>query len=109
MELFRLRTYIMVGLGVGLIFFALGTFFGIDIANFFNQFRWQAIAVGLSPAIANVIVDPLIWIMLNPLYGAIGAALLWPLVFVWAFFCLFLLVYTLIGGGFNIAVDAVSY
>lgn len=83
------RTYLMIGLGFAAFLFLLAQFFGTDIAAFADSLPGQV--VPSVQGIAQLIVGPIKFVMLNPIVGSLLAGLLWPLVLLWLLL-LFLLV-----------------
>jgi hypothetical protein len=70
------KTYLIIAIGVFLIVFLVGTFFGTGIAAFATRLplytadSWQNLA--------RLIAEPLRFAMLNPFIGALLAGLFWP-------------------------------
>lgn len=77
-----LRRYLVLGLVIGIVVLLLGLVGGPGIANWISGIRDQGLRAGVG-AISNLIADPLIWIMMNPIPGAIGVAIAWPFLIVW--------------------------
>ncbi|HEX2618738.1 MAG TPA: hypothetical protein VHL11_01290 [Phototrophicaceae bacterium] len=96
-----LRRYIVLGIGFGLITLVLGLLFGQGIADWITGVRDQALSTGMG-LIANIIGDPLIWLMTNPIPGALAVVVVWPLAILWL---LFLFIMVLIGFGSDAARD----
>lgn len=86
-----IRTYLIIGFFVGLIVFLINQFFGEDIVRWLLEQQVQA-AVRNQRVIELVIYDPLIFMFDSRPAGAIAAAVLWPLVFVWLLLLLIALV-----------------
>ncbi|MBC8098417.1 MAG: hypothetical protein H7Y11_03165 [Armatimonadetes bacterium] len=76
-----LRRYIGSGLLFGLIVLALGSVAGSSIASGFASVRDQALSAGLG-IVANLIADPLIWLMQNPIPGAVITVVVWPVLLI---------------------------
>ncbi len=83
------RRYLGLGLLFALITLGVGLLFGADIANALYTVRDQG--VGAIGILANVIADPLIWAMLNPIFAALVVLFAWPFLILWILL-LFLLV-----------------
>ncbi len=94
------RTYISIGLVVGIIVFVLSYFLGPQIAGVLIDIERAGSAV--IGVLAQAVTQPLIFIALNPIPGAIAAALLWPLLLL---LLLLLFLVTLIGLGAGAAGD----
>lgn len=89
------RTYLMIGLGFAVFLFLLAQFFGTDIAAFADSLPGQ-----VSPnvqSIAQFIVEPIKFVMLNPILGPLLAGLLWPVVLLWLLLLFLLVVLTAAG------------
>ena len=74
------RRYFVIGLLLGIVTFAVGSLFGEGIAN------WVATVQGQSATLGGLTVfigEPIKWVMLNPIFGAILVALAWPLALIW--------------------------
>lgn len=95
------RTYFIVGLIVGVIVFLIGTFFGGSVASWIATVQTAGYSANLG-GIADLIAEPLIWIMLNPLFGAIAVAFVWPALVIWLLLLFLMLV---IGFGSDAAND----
>lgn len=75
------RNYAVVGLLLGIVVFLVATFAGGSIVTWVSQV--QATASVSMGGLATFIGEPIKWVMLNPLFGAVVVAILWPLMFVW--------------------------
>jgi hypothetical protein len=96
-----LRTYILIGLGTGIIVFLIASFGGDAIINILNDMRNQ-----VSPdmqGIAGLIVEPLKLVFGNPLIGAIVVALGWPIAAVWIGLLLILVILIALSQGLGSA------
>lgn len=74
-----LRRYIFVALGFALGLLALGYLAGAPLAGWLNTVKAAASGFGIF---TSLVIDPLIYVMQNPLPGALIAGLLWPAVVV---------------------------
>jgi hypothetical protein len=80
--MFSTRNYIFVGLLTGVVVFLVANFAGPGVASWISSVEAQAQAVGMG-GLAIFIAQPLIWVMQNPLFGAVAAALFWPFLLIW--------------------------
>lgn len=97
-----MRAYIVIGVAVGVIIYLMGLVAGEPIVQFFTEIRSNALANGISLAIATIIVDPFIFAFSNPL-GAILAGLLWPLIIVWFVLLFLIIIIAAFSSGYNTA------
>lgn len=74
--------YLLIGVFVGLLVAVGGTFAGESIASWVQSVQSQAIAAGMG-AIADLIANPLVWLMQNPLIGGALMVIAWPFLGVW--------------------------
>ncbi len=88
------RRYIGLGLLFALIVLGVGLLFGADIAVALASVRDAG--TGALGILANVIVDPLIWAMLNPIIAALIVLFAWPFLILWV---LLLFVLVVLGYG----------
>jgi|SRR5690606_18721901 len=88
------RRYIGLGLLFALIVLGVGLLFGADIAAALTSVRGAG--TGALGILANIIVDPLIWVMLNPIIAALIVLFAWPFLVVWV---LLLFVLVVLGYG----------
>lgn len=77
MGFISLRMYILVGVVIGLIAGLLAVLAGQGIALWVIEQR--NLAVGSLGAVADLVAQPIVWVMINPLVGGVVAGLLWPL------------------------------
>jgi uncharacterized membrane protein len=75
-----IRRYLIIAVVTGIIVFALASLAGAQISTVIVNARTQASGFGV---LANIIADPLIWGLTNPVPGAVVAALLWPALLIW--------------------------
>jgi hypothetical protein len=94
------RRYLSLGLLFALIVLGVGLLFGPDLANALYAIRDTG--VGAIGILANIIADPLIWAMLNPIIAALIVLFAWPFLVLWILL-LFLLV--VLGYGADAARD----
>lgn len=94
------RRYLGLGLLFALIVLGVGLLFGADLAAALTTIRNTG--VGAIGVLANVIADPLIWAMLNPIFAALIVLFAWPFLVLWILL-LFLLV--VLGFGADAARD----
>ncbi len=91
------RTYFMIALGTGLMLYVISLFAGGTILTFLAQMRYS-----VDPSagfIADLVVVPLQFIFSDPVLGAIFGGLFWPILLVWVFLLLVLLVLVALSGG----------
>ncbi len=75
------RRYLGIGLLFALLVLGIGLLFGADIANALASVRSAGSnALGI---LAGVIVDPLIWVMQNPIIAALIVLFAWPFLLIW--------------------------
>lgn len=77
MSIMSWKTYLIIALGMGLLIFLVGTFFGHQIAGW-SEALAQA-AQDPWNRLAGLLLAPVEFAMLNPILGAIIFGLLWPL------------------------------
>lgn len=82
MGVMSMRSYLVIGLGFGAFAWLVATFFGPDIISSVSSMEAQALGSGMG-VVAQIIAQPIIWVMRNPIFGGILVALTWPLVFLW--------------------------
>jgi hypothetical protein len=82
MGFMSMRSYLMVGLALGAFAWLIATFFGRDVASSVAGMEGQALAANMG-VIAQLICEPIIWVMRNPVFGGILVALTWPVVLLW--------------------------
>lgn len=97
--MFTRRNYIIVGLLIGIITFGVAMLFGPGVAVWVADVQARATLIG---GLALFIGEPIKWVLLNPLPGAILAALAWPLVLLWL---LLLFIMLIVGFGSPAAQD----
>lgn len=83
------RRYFVIGLLLGIVTFAVASLFGDDIAVWVATLQGQAASLG---GITVFIGEPIKWVLLNPIFGAILVALVWPLALLWIFMLFVMLV-----------------
>jgi len=84
------RNYLIIAVGVAIVLFLVGTFLGQQIAS-----GVDALPNSVSPdmsGLARAIIEPIKFVMLNPIVGGIIAGLFWPVVLLWIVLILLLLV-----------------
>jgi mannose/fructose/N-acetylgalactosamine-specific phosphotransferase system component IID len=94
------RRYLSLGLLFALLVLGVGLLFGADIAAALTTIRNTG--VGAIGILANIIADPLIWAMVNPIFAALIVLFAWPFLVLWILL-LFLLV--VLGYGADAARD----
>jgi hypothetical protein len=72
-----LKRYAIGALIAFFVALAISFLFGPSIVGWLSGFKAQAGTLG---PIAIVLIDPLLWILQNPLLGALVAGLAWPLI-----------------------------
>lgn len=82
------RRYLGFAILTAIIVLAVGLLLGPGIASFLQTVETNT----GGGVIAQLVIDPLIWIMLNPVLGAIAAGLLWPLLLLWIAFLFIVIV-----------------
>ncbi|GEM_PF-1505853 len=97
------RTYIMIGVVVGIIVYLISLVAGPQITNLFLQLEGNALANGVAPAIATIVYGPFIFAFTQPIFGAIIAGLLWPFIIVWFVLVFLLLIVSAFTAGYNTA------
>jgi hypothetical protein len=98
------RAYIIIGLVMAAILFAISTFFGTGIVAWANDLQLRANLSGQG-TIGTLVTSPIIFIMTQDIALAILVTLLWPAVFMWLLLILLLLVLV---AGVNVATDIES-
>lgn len=101
--LISFRAYIGIGVVVGIIVYLIGLVAGPQVVNFFTQLEATALVNGVSPFIATMVLGPFIFAFSEPLFGAILAGLLWPLILVWLVLLFLVLIISAFMGGYNSA------
>jgi len=99
----NLRVYIGIGIVVGIIVYLIGLVGGPQVVQFFTQIESTALANGVAPSITTLILGPFIFAFSEPLFGAIMAGLLWPLIVVWFVFLFLIIIISAFTSGFNSA------
>lgn len=97
------RAYIGVGIVVGIIIYLIGLVGGSQVVQFFTQIESNALANGVSSAITTIILGPFIFTFSEPLFGAIIAGFLWPLILVWLVLLFLLIIISAFSAGYNTA------
>lgn len=87
------RLYVFFGVIVAVIVGIIGHFASMDVIGWANRLQLSAQATG-SSGFGSAITEPVILIMENPFWGALGCGLIWPLIVVWIFFLIILLLMT---------------
>ncbi len=95
------RTYILVGIIMAAIMFAISSFFGEGIVAWAQELHTKAIIAGQG-GMGQAITAPIIFVMENDLWGALIVVLAWPVVFLWLLLILLLLI---IVAGVDVAGD----
>ena len=89
------RTYLMIAIGVAIFVFLVGTFFGQGIVDFVDLIPGQ-VAPSVT-AVAQFIIGPIKFVMLNPIIGGLLAGILWPISVAWVLLTFLLIVLTELG------------
>lgn len=71
-----LKRYLIGALIAFVLALAVSALFGGSLVGWLTGFKGQAGTLG---PIATVLIDPLVWVLQNPLLGALVAGLAWPL------------------------------
>jgi hypothetical protein len=77
-----IRRYLLIGLLTGIMVFGVTFLFGTNITPVLVTTRDQAVSAGMG-ILAQLIAEPLIWGVTNPIPGALVAGILWPALFIW--------------------------
>jgi hypothetical protein len=75
------RRYLIVAVIVAVIVFVMSYFFYSPFFTVLVDARARG-AAALGP-VAEFVVNPLIWVLDNPVLGAVVAGLVWPMLLVW--------------------------
>jgi len=70
------RRYLIGVIVAFIVFLAIAVLFGTPLVGWLSGFKAQAGSLG---PIATVLIDPILWVLQNPLLGALVAGLAWPL------------------------------
>ena len=89
------KTYLIIAIGTAIFVFLVGTFFGQGIVDFVDAIPGR-VAPSVT-AVAEFIIGPIKFVMLNPIIGGILAGLLWPVSIAWVLLSFLLIVLTEIG------------
>jgi len=98
------RTYLGIGIVVGIIIYLISLVAGDPILNFFTEIQNTALANGVAPVFVTLIVGPFIFVFTNPLPGAAIAGLLWPLIIIWFVLLFMVIIISAFSAGYNTAV-----
>ena len=98
---FKMRTYLLIGLLVGVVVGFLALVGGEQIVGFAQEIQNNALASQISPTIVNFVTGPIILVFSNPIVGGVIVGILWPLVIVWMILLLLLIMLTAFGVGQN--------
>ncbi len=71
-----IKRYLIGAIIAFFVFLAVSALFGAPLVGWLGGFKAQAGSLG---PIATVLIDPLIWVLQNPLLGSLVAGLAWPL------------------------------
>lgn len=74
------RRYFVIGLLLGIVTFAVASLFGPGIADWVASVQAQSASLG---GITTFIGEPIKWVMLNPVFGAVIVAIIWPAALLW--------------------------
>jgi hypothetical protein len=74
-------TYIFAGLIFGGLTFVTSSLFGSDLAPVVSSITGSA-PPGLS-GLAGMLVEPVAWLLLNPVWGAAMIGVFWPVALIW--------------------------
>ena len=103
------KSYIIIAVVTTGVLYLLGIVAGPALTNFFEQMRAQAVAVGLSPNIGSLIVEPMKFaINTETIVGPLIMGLMWPVGAVLLFFFLAMVVYSVLSPGLGTAADQIS-
>lgn len=98
-----LRTYIVVGVIIGIVVYLIALVAGDTAVQFFTQIEGNALANGVARPIVTIVVGPFLFAFSQPIFGAIIAGLFWPLIIVWFVLLFLLLIISAFTSGFNSA------
>ncbi|MCU0497835.1 MAG: hypothetical protein MUF87_10825 [Anaerolineae bacterium] len=82
------RRYLGFAILTAIIVLGVGLLFGSRIASFLQIIETNT----GGGVIAQLVIEPLIWVMENPVIGAVAAGLLWPLLLLWIGFLFIVIV-----------------
>jgi hypothetical protein len=99
MHALTLKNYIIGAVITAVIMFFAAQFFGPGIAGWLDSVRADSIRAGISAGLVDVVIAPLRFAFTNPVPGAIGGGLLWPLTALWIFFVFILLILGILSAG----------
>lgn len=85
------RTYLVIGVIIGVIVFLISTFAGEDIVKWLEEQQFEA-AIRSQTLVEKAVYEPLIFAVEQRPWGQIVVALAWPAVFLWLIFLLMALV-----------------
>lgn len=94
------RAYVIIAIGTGIAVFLISTFAGASLIGFIQGIQADAVATGFG-GIADLITQPLILILQNPLIGALVAGVFWPLIALLVILLFVLMILSLLSGGAN--------
>ncbi len=97
----NMRTYIAIGVVVGVVVGFLSFVGGEQIAGFAQEVQNNAIGNGIAPMIANFVTGPIILVFTEPIIGGVLIGILWPLAIVWLVLLLLLIMLAAFGTGYN--------
>lgn len=84
------RGYILIGLVVAAMMFAISTFFGEGIVVWATNLQLRAVQAGQG-GFGRLITEPIIFVMTQDIIAAVLITLLWPVVFFWLLLILLLI------------------
>lgn len=94
------RNYVIIGVGTGIAIFLISTFAGPSLIGFIQGIQADALATGFG-GIADIITQPLILILQNPLVGAVIGGIFWPIIALLVLLLFVLMILSLLSGGAN--------
>lgn len=79
-----LKPYLIIGAGVGLLFFLIVTFFGETVADWGRDQQYES-DIRSQRVLSTLVYDPFIFVFdpENQPFGAIIAGVAWPAVLIW--------------------------
>lgn len=93
------RLYIGIALVVGAVLYVLSLFAAAPLLSFITSMQLQAQYAGLPPVITRLIVEPFRLALTTGVIGPALLGLLWPLLAIWFFLLVLLIVFAVVGAG----------
>lgn len=87
-----IKNYLLIAVAVGLAFGIINALAAAPLSGFISELRAMAVAGGLPVALADIVAEPLLLLINGGVVGAVVAGAFWPLVLLWLFLLLVLMV-----------------